>query len=146
MRAFRLVRVGAEAEVLRLRRRVRRIVVRAAMGAVGALFALAALALAHVAVFGAINHSLGWVSSALVVFGGDLLIALILLILASVSSPDRVETEALQVRRRAQEQLEEMLATAALAAPIARAMGRPRILGAALAIFLPRVIASFRRR
>lgn len=146
MRALRLVRVGAEAEVLRLRRRVRRIAVRVAMAAVAALFAIAALCFAHVALFGAIRHSLGWVSSALVVLGADLLIALILLIMASVSSADRVEAEALQVRLRAQEQLEEMLATVAIAAPLARMMGRPRLLGAALAIFLPRVIASFRRR
>lgn len=146
MRALRLVRVGAEAEVLRLRRRARRMAIRAAMAVVAVLFAIAALCFAHVALLMAIHHNLGWTSSALVVLGADLLITVILLILASVSSPDRVEVEALQVRLRAQEQLEEMLAAAAIAAPLARAMGRPRILGAALALFLPRLISTFRRR
>src|SRR5436305_6827375 len=107
MRALRLVRIGAEAEVLRLRRRARRIVVRAVLAVVAGLFVIAALCFAHVALFVAIRHSLGWTSSALIVLGVDVLIAAALLIMASVSSPDRVEMEALQVRLRAQEQLEE---------------------------------------
>ena len=145
MRALRLARVAAEAEVLRIRRRVRRTVFRAAFASIGAVFAFAALCFGHVAAFMAIRHSLGPVSAALIVVGGDLLIALICVLVASISSPDRIELEALQVRERAQQQLEEMLATAALVAPLARLVGRPRILGVMLAILVPRLVAALRR-
>lgn len=145
MRALRLARVAAEAEVLRTRRRVRRIVVRAGFATVGAVFVFAALCFVHVAAFMAIRHSLGPTSAALSVFGGDLLIALICILLASISSPDRIEVEALQVRQRALQQLEEMAATAALMAPLARLLGRPRILGVILAVVAPRLIAAWRR-
>lgn len=145
MRAVRLARVAAEAEVLRWRRRVRRTIIRAMLGAVGAVFLLTGLSFAHVAVFQAIHNSFGPTSSALIVFGGDLLIALILLVLASFSSPDRVEIEALQVRERAVQQIEETVATAALVAPVARLIGRPRILAVILALVLPRLMAVLRR-
>lgn len=145
MRAIRLARVAAEAEVLRWRRRVRRTVTRATLGAVGGVFLLTALAFAHVAVFLAIHNSLGPTSSALIVFGGDLVIGLILVLLASVSSPDRVEIEAMQVRQRALQQIEEAAATAALVAPVARLIGRPRILAVILALVLPRLLAVRRR-
>ena len=145
MRTFRLARVAAEAEVLRTRRRVRRVGIRAGFATVGAVFAFAALCFAHVAVFMAIRRSLGPVSAALIVFGGDLLIGLVCVLIASTSSPDRIEVEALQVRQRALQQLEEVAATAALMAPLARLLGRPRILGVILALVAPRLIAALRR-
>lgn len=145
MRALRLARVAAEAEVLRTRRRVRRTAIRAGFVAVAAVFAVAALCFGHVAVFMAIRHSLGSTSAALVVLGVDLLIAVICVLVASTSSPDRIELEALQVRERALQQLEEMAATAAMMAPLARLLGRPRILGVVLAIIAPRLIATLRR-
>lgn len=145
MRVLRLARVAAEAEVLRLRRRLRRTAVRAAFAAVGAVFAVAALCFAHVAVYLAIARNLGPVSAALLVLGGDILIALICALIAGISSPDRVELEALQVRERAQQQIEETLAAAAVAAPLARLVGRPRILGVMLALLLPRLLALLRR-
>jgi hypothetical protein len=145
MRALRLARVAAEAEALRWRRRLRRTVSRAVLGAVGAVFLLAALSFGHVAVFQALRHTLGPTSSALIVFGGDLVIGLVLVLLASVSSPDRVEVEALEVRQRALQQIEEAAATAALVAPVARLVGRPRILAVILALVLPRLIAALRR-
>jgi hypothetical protein len=145
MRAIRLARVAAEAEALRWRRRARRTVNRVVVGAVGAVFLLAALSFGHVAALQALRHTLGPTSSALVVFGGDLLIALILMLLASISSPDRVEIEALEVRQRALQQIEEAAATAALVAPVARLVGRPRILAVILALVLPRLIAVLRR-
>ena len=145
MRALRLARVAAEAEVLRTRRRVRRTVFRAAFATIGAVFAFAALCFGHIVVFMAIRHSLGPIGAALIVFGGDLLVALICVLVASISSPDRIELEALQVRERAQQQLEEILATAAVVAPLARLLGRPRILGVMLAVLVPRLIAALRR-
>ena len=145
MRAIRLARVAAEAEVLRWRRRMRRTVTRAVLGAAGAIFLLAALSFAHVAVLQALRHALGPTSSALVVFGADLVIGFILVMLAGVSSPDRVEIEALEVRQRALQQIEEAAATAALVAPVARLVGRPRILAVVLALVVPRLIAVLRR-
>lgn len=145
MRPLRLARVGAQAEVLRLRRRVRRTVIRAVYAVTGALFAFAALTFAHVALFLAIQRNLGSTSSALIVLGGDLLIALICVLLARVSSPDQIEREALQVRRQAQRQLEATIAAASLAAPAARLLGGPRTLGAALALLVPSLVARWRR-
>ena len=146
MRVIRLARVAAEAEVLRWRHRARRMVTRAVLGAAGAVFLVFALSFGHVAAFLWIRHSLGTTSSALVVFGGDLVIGLILLLLASTSSPDRVEVEALQVRERALQQIEEAAATAALVAPLARLVGRPRIRAVILALALPRLMTAMRRR
>jgi hypothetical protein len=145
MRALRLARVAAEAELLLLRRRVRRTVIRVIYAVSGAFFTFAALTFAHVALFLAIQRNLGPTTSALIVLGGDLLIALICILVASVSSPDQIEREALQVRQQAQQQLEETLAAATLAAPAARLLGRPRALGAALALVLPSVVARLRR-
>jgi hypothetical protein len=145
MRALRLARVAAEAEVLRLRRRARRTALRAAFAIIASVFAFAALCFAHVAVFMAIRHSLGSTSSALIVLGADLGIALACVLVASISSPDRIELEALQVRERALQQVEEMLATAAVMAPLARLLGRPRIFGVVLALVVPRLLAALRR-
>lgn len=128
-----------------MRRRIRRTAIRAAFAMIGAVFAVAALCFAHIAVFVAVERRLGPVNAALILLGGDVLIALVCVLIAAVSSPDRIEQDALQVRERAQQQLEEMLATAAVAAPLARLVGRPRILGVILAMVLPRLIAALRR-
>ena len=145
MRALRLGRVAAKAELLRLRRQVRRTVIRVIYAGAGALFAFAALTFAHVALFLAIQRNLGPTSSALIVLGGDLLIASICILMAIVSAPDQIEREALQVRQQAQQQLQETIAAVTLAAPAARLVGRPRTLGAALALLLPSLVARWRR-
>jgi hypothetical protein len=145
MRALRLARIAAEAEVLRLRRRARRTGIRAGFAGVAVVFGIAALCFGHVAVFVALKHSFGPTSSALIVLGGDLLIAVILASVASISTPDRIEIEALQVRERAVQQIEEAFAAAALAASLSRMVGRPRLFGVTLAILLPRVLSYLRR-
>jgi len=145
MRTLRLARVAAEAEVLRLRRRARRAAVHATLAAVAVVFGVAALCFVHVAAFVALETRLAPTSSALVVLGGDLLIALILLFISRDSKPDRIEIEALEVRERAVQQLEEIFITATLAAPMARLLGGPRIVGVAVALLLPRFVAYLRR-
>jgi hypothetical protein len=139
MRALRLAQMAAQAELLRLRRRLRRAIIRAVYALIGAIFAFATLCFAHIAVFMVLRHSLGPTSSTLVVLGADLGIAAICVVLASVSTPDRIELEAQQVRERAQKELEEIAAAASVAAPAAWLLGKPRLLAAALAFLLPRL-------
>jgi hypothetical protein len=141
MRPLGLARAAAEAEVLRLRRRLRRTIIRAVYALIGAIFAFATLCMAHAAVFMALRHSLGPTGSALIVLGADLTIAAICVVLASVSSPDRIELEAQQVRERAREELEEMAAAASFTAPAIWLVGKPRLLAAALAFLIPRLRA-----
>jgi len=145
MRSYRLARIAAAAELLRLRRLLRRQVMRAAYGSVALVFLFFVLCCAHLAVFLAIARNLGPVSSALIVLGGDLVLAVIFGLLALSSSEDRVEREAREVRERALLQVEEAFATAALVAPLTRRLGGRSILGVALALLLPRLIVAFRR-
>jgi hypothetical protein len=145
MRPLRLAKIAAEAEVLRLRRRARRTAFRVGFLGAAAVFALAALSFAHVAVFVALDGPFRPASAAVIVLGGDLAIALVLTLLASNSRPGAIEREARQVREHAVEQLENILASAALAAPLTRLLGRPRVFGVTLAILLPRLLTYLRR-
>ena len=107
MRAYRLARIAARAEALRLRHLLRRHVARAAFAAVAAVFALGALIALHIAGAMALAEYLGAIRSVLVVAGADALVALILLAFALRDVPSAVEREALQLRRTATEQARE---------------------------------------
>ncbi len=132
MRTLRLARVAAEAERLRIKRIIRRLVLRAVFGAVAGVFALAALAWLHVLVWFALAHSLHPVLRSVVLVVIDVVITLILGLLAMRSPHDPIEAEALEVRRQSVAQLRRSLSIAALAAAMARAAGRNRGVGRAL--------------
>ncbi len=149
MRTARLLRIAAEAEVLRLRRLARRNVIRAVVAAVAGVFFFGALCWFEVATYFWVHLNLGRISSTLIVVGGNLLVALLLLAIAGLAwgRPGRVEIEALEVRERAQQQLEGIAsATVALAGPAGRLLRRSRILALAAAILLPRFLVRWRRR
>lgn len=123
MRALRLARVAAQAELLRLQRFARRQAVRAVLGAIALTFLLACLAAVHVAGFFALRRAAVTPAfAALIVAGVDLLIAVIFGLLAARNTPDRVESEALQVRRTAQRELMTAAATAASVAAVLRVL------------------------
>jgi hypothetical protein len=105
MRTLRLARIAAEAEGLRLRRQARRAVSRMAAGLIGLMFIGWALAFAHLAAWYWLRDTVGWpeAGTAIVLAGGDLVIAAFLVLLAARSAPGRVEREALLVRRHALE-------------------------------------------
>jgi hypothetical protein len=146
MRGLSLARVAAQAELLRWRRLARRQAIRVALAVIGVLFLFACLAGLHVAAVMGLTHANiqpAW--CVLIVAGVDLLIALILLALASRDSPDRIEQEALEVRLNAQRQMVEATAWTTLAVPLVRMLGTRKAYGIALAALTARYLAGSRR-
>jgi hypothetical protein len=123
MRSLRLARIMAEAEGLRLRRLIRRTLRQAIYGVIALVFVLGALAWLHVTGYLALRENLKAVYAALIVVGVDVVIAGIFGLMASSSSPDRVEREALQLRNTARNQLAITTASASVLAPAARMLG-----------------------
>ncbi|EHM03231.1 hypothetical protein HMPREF9946_00319 [Acetobacteraceae bacterium AT-5844] len=101
MRALRLASVAWEAERARLGllagRQIRRIILFLAAG----VMATAAFAMLHVVAWIALEPHLGPLGRALVIFGVDVVLALILALLGSRNRPSRAEREALSIRRTA---------------------------------------------
>jgi hypothetical protein len=122
MRPVRLARIAAEAEVVRLRGLVTRVVTRVGFAAVALVFVLGALTFGHLAAWYGIRVGLeqSFLVTAGILGGADLLIAIILLVLASRSSPSRTETEALEVRRRALEGIGSALSLTQMVLPVLR--------------------------
>jgi hypothetical protein len=120
VRAFRLARIAAEAEGLRLRERMRRTAMRAAFGIVAMGFLAGAVVFAHVAAWFWLRVAWEAQYAALMVAGADLVLAIVLARLAARSSPSRVELEALAVRRRAIDSVGSTLAFSALAMQLLR--------------------------
>jgi hypothetical protein len=101
MRSLRLYRIAAEAEGLRLRQMSQRTVVRVVLGIVALVFLTAALIFAHLVVWFWLRTIFSELVAAAIICGGDLVLALLLVLFAAVSKPGRVEREALQVRQSA---------------------------------------------
>src|ERR1700753_2138310 len=114
MRPIRLARIAAGAEGLRLRGLVTRILTRVIFAVVALFFILSALAFAHVAAWYEIRTALNqtYLVTTGIMGGAVLLIAIILRVRASRSSPSRVEVEAREVRRKALEGLSSALSLA----------------------------------
>ena len=131
MRPFRLARIAAEAEGLRLRGMATRIVTRIGFAVVALFFVLGAVVFAHVAAWYELRIELnqGFLAAAGILGGVDLLLAAILGFLASRSAPSRVEVEALDVRRKAIEGIAGALSLTQLVIPLLRlvsGLGRRR--------------------
>jgi hypothetical protein len=122
MRPVRLARIAAEAEGVRLRGLATRIVTRAIFAVVALIFVLGALTFGHIAAWYGIRVGLEqtFLATAGILGGADLLVAIILLVLASRSRPSRTETEALEVRRRALEGIGSALSLTQMALPVLR--------------------------
>jgi hypothetical protein len=122
MRPIRLARIAAEAEGVRLRGMMTRIVTRAILAVVALVFVIGALVFGHVAAWYElrVGLDLSYLATAGILGGADLLVALILLLLASRSSPSRVEIEAREVRRRAIEGIGSALTLTQLVLPVFR--------------------------
>ena len=119
----------AEAEGLRLRYSFRRAVTCAVLGLIALSFLFGALVFGHIAAWYWLRTSFDRPAAALIVAGAELVVALALAMLATRSSPGRIEAEALAVRRRALESATSSLAFSAL-----------------LTQLLPLAIRLFRRR
>ena len=101
MRAGNLARIAAEAEILRIKHMLRRQGLRAAFGLIALVFLLAVLVLANIAAWQGLRTVFSPVSATWVLLGINLLFAVIFGLLATRSSPGRVEREALAIRQRA---------------------------------------------
>ena len=128
MRPFRLVRIAAEAEGVRLRGMAARIVTRAVLGLIALLFVVGAIVFAHLAAWYWLRTAIGqpFLAATGILGGADLLLAIALGFLASRSVPSRVEVEALDVRRKAVEAIGTTLSLTQLVVPILRILANLR--------------------
>jgi hypothetical protein len=122
MRPIRLARIAAEAEVVRLRGFVSRIVTRIIFGVLALVFVMGALVFAHIAGWYGLRIGLsqGFLATTGELGGADLLAAAVLGFLAYRSTPGRVEVEALDVRRKAIQAIGSAFSLAQLAMPALR--------------------------
>ena len=105
---------------MRLKRRVRRMVTQVVLAIMALPFLLACLAFLELAFWSFVARHFQPEEAALVVLGGNLLVAVLLLGLASMrGGEDRVSLEALEVRRRALDSAQRSLSLAALTGPVA---------------------------
>jgi hypothetical protein len=125
MRAVRLVKVAAEAEILRIQHMLKRQGMRVAFGLVAVVFGLGVLVLANVAAWQLLRLYVSPISATLILLGVNLVLAAIFGMLAARSSPGRAEREALAIRRRAVNEAQSSLALGALV-PIAGTLLRSR--------------------
>jgi hypothetical protein len=103
VRSINLLKIAAEAELLRLRTVVARQGRRAAFGIIAFIFVLGVLVLAEAAGWQALRIYVVSIVATLILLGVNLIIAGIFGVLAARSSPGHVEREALRVRRQALE-------------------------------------------
>ncbi|MDQ2802459.1 MAG: hypothetical protein M3Y41_07160 [Pseudomonadota bacterium] len=121
MRSVRLAQIAAQAEGLRLRRRVSRVIMQVVLALVAVPFLIATLVFLELALWKVVAANVLPVWAALIVAGVNLIIAGIVLILAMTrGGDDRVAIEALQVRQRAFESAQRSLSLAALVAPVSQ--------------------------
>jgi hypothetical protein len=123
MHPLRLARIAAEAEGLRLRQLARRTAVQAVCGVVAFAFLIGTVAFVHVAAWCWLRLSWEGQYAALILAGADLLMAVLLGLLATRSSPGKVELEALAVRQRALEGATTTLAWSTMALQVLRVVG-----------------------
>lgn len=126
MKIVRLGRAALEAELLRLRVVATRTARRVAYVGIAAVFGLFAFVTLHIALFFVLELDAhitpAW--SAVIVAGGDLFVALVLLLSARVGGPSVVEIEARIMRDRALSELRTSMAIATFTGPAARYAGR----------------------
>jgi hypothetical protein len=122
MRPFRLACIAAEAEGVRLRGFVSRVVVRAVLMMVALLFLLGAVVFVHLAAWYWLRTGMNqsFPAATGILGGADLVVAIILAFAATRSSPSRVELEALEVRRKAIVAIGGTFSLASLVIPILR--------------------------
>ena len=122
MRPLRLARIAAEAEGLRLRRMAQRTAIRLVLLLIACFWLFCAVAILHVGVWFLLRNDLGWETqtTGLAMAGFDFAIAMVLLILAALSSPGRTEREAREVRDRAWENASSSLRMSAMLLPALR--------------------------
>jgi hypothetical protein len=119
MRALGLARAAAEAEGLRLRYRARRAVRGAIFIVVSLGFFGSAIGFAHLSAWLWLQPWRGGAWAALIIAGGDLVIALAILLLSVRSRPAEIEREARRVRDRALDGMTHPASIVSMLVPVA---------------------------
>lgn len=114
VRSVNLLKIAAEAEILRYRCMLARQGRRAAFGAIALLFVVAVLVLGEVAAWPGFHLRFAAIATTLILLGINLVIAGICAVLAAKSSPSRAEREALHVRQQALDAARGTLSLAAM--------------------------------
>jgi cobalamin biosynthesis protein CobD/CbiB len=132
VRSINLLKVAAEAELLRLRTLLARQCRRAAFGVIAGIFMLGVLVLAEITGWQVLRLYVAPIPSTLILLGINCVIAAIFGVLAARSSASHAERDALRVRRQALDAARGTLSFAA-AVPVAstllrlgRRRGQPR--------------------
>jgi len=114
VRSVNLLKIAAEAEILRYRCMAARQGRRAAFGAVALVFVLAVLVLGELAAWLALYLRFAAIPTTLILLGINLIIAFTFGLLAARSSPSRAELEALQLRQQSLDAARGALSLAAI--------------------------------
>lgn len=101
MRVVNVLRIAAEAEVLRLQTMLKRQGLRVAWGMLAVIFALGVVALCNVAGWQLLRWYVEGIYATLILLGVNLVIAVIFAMLAIPSSPSQSERDALKIRQDA---------------------------------------------
>ncbi len=127
MRTVDLGRTAAQAELVRLKRLVRRQAKRAIWGAVAAVFLIAVLVMVHIVIYMAIVPALlSPLLGAVAVLVLDLVLLAIFGLMAKGGAPDRVEAEAKVIRDEALVGMRQSVAISTLLSPVTRLILRSR--------------------
>jgi hypothetical protein len=144
-----LGRAAASAELLLLKRMVRRQITRAVFGVVAAIFMTGTLILLHIVAYQALTPYLSPLASSAILLGVDLLIAVICGAMAMSNTPDNIEVEAKLLRDQSLMAMKESVAMTSLLGPMgslaARIVGRKRATGLTLAALAATFLAGNRR-
>ncbi len=124
---------------------LRRQAMRGVWGAVAAVFAIAVLVMIHVVAFMLLAPLITPVWSAVVVLAFDLVMLAIFGVIAVNGKPDRIETQAREVRDLALIEMRESMAVAALLNPVGRVALKAAGRGA-LGALTPSFLSRKRRR
>ncbi len=124
---------------------LRRQAMRGVWGAVAAVFAIAVLVMVHVVAFMILAPFITPIWAAVVVLAFDLVMLVIFGVIAANGKPDRIETEARDLRDRALVEMRESMAVTALLNPVGRVVLRTAGRGA-LSALTPSFLSRKRRR
>jgi hypothetical protein len=114
VRAASLVRVAAEAELLRIQHMLKRQGVRAAFGVIAAAFAVGVLVLCNVAGWQVLRWYVQPIYATLILLGVNAVVMTMFAALAARSSPSHTEREALRIRQQAIQEARSSFALTAL--------------------------------
>ena len=125
MRAVNMMKIAAEAELLRLQSMLKRQGMRAAYGLLAFVFALGVLALLNILIWQLLRLTMQPIYATLILLVINLVITAAFGVLAMRSAPSQAERDALEVRQRAVRDLRGSLTISALV-PIAGTLLRSK--------------------